>query len=170
MYLTSLHQQGLRFQTMFFSSFLHRSRSQLTVASNAPPTPPHRLYPIPAAYMAEAAFNLMLTPHAVAAAVTASTPAPLVVVQRHQLLCIGAHARFMCDILVRRSPQSRMCKPRVVISAWLTSAAELNRLERSPYSKQPLETRTESRSAARKRSISGGSINTEEVIVISDSD
>jgi hypothetical protein len=155
---------------MFFSSFLHRSRSQLTVARNASSTPSHRLYPIPAAHMAEAVFNLMLTPHAATAAVTASTPTPLVVVQRHQLICMDAHAKFMCDILVRGSPLSRMCKPRVALAAWLTSAAELTRLVRLPYSRQPLETRTDSRSAARKRKISGGSIGADEVIVISDSD
>ncbi len=170
LHLTSLPQQGLRFQTLSFSSFVHRSHRQLTVARTSAPTPPIRLYPIPAAYLAEAAFNLMLTPHAAAAAVTASTPAPLVVVQLHQLLCIGAHSRFMCGMLVRGSPQSRMGNPRVALVAWLTSAAELNRLMRLPYSRYPLEMRSDTRLAASKRRISGGSISTDEVIVISDSD
>jgi hypothetical protein len=167
LHLTPLHQQGLRFQTLSFSSFLHRSRSQLTVARTSAPTPPVRLYPIPAAYFAEAAFNLMLTPHAAAAAVTASTPAPLVPVQLHQLLCIGAHTRFMCGMLVRGSPHSRMVNARVALAARLTSAAELTRLMLLPYSRQPLEIRKDS--LARKRRISGG--HTDEVITISsDSD
>jgi len=165
-HLTPLHQQGLRFKTLSFSSFVHRSRSQLTAARTSARTPPIRLYPIPAAYMAEAAFNLMLTPHAAAAAVTASTPAPLLAVQLHQLLCIGAHSRFMCDMLLRGSPQSRMFNPRVALAARLTSAAELNRLMLLPHSRQPLEMKRDSRVAAKKR----GYASTDAVIVISDSD
>ena len=167
LHLTSLcHQQGLRFQTLSFSSFVHRSRSQLTVARTSAPTPHIRLYPIPAAYLAEAAFNLMLTPSAAAAAVTASTPAPLVAVQLHQLLCMGAHSRFMCGMLVRGSPQSRMGNPRVALAERLTSAAELTRLMLLPHSRQPLEMKKNPRVATRKR----GYTSTDAVIVISDSD
>jgi hypothetical protein len=103
----------------------------------------------------------MLTPHAAAAAATASTPAPLVAVQLQQLLCIGAHARFMCGMLVENSPW--MVNARDALAARLTSAVELTRLMLLPYSRQPLEIRKDS--LARKRRTSGG--HTNEVITIS---